>query len=142
MGISERALGDPRVAADCYRRALVTHAGHADVWFNLGNALLDAGDAPGALEAYAGALERQPAHTGALEQVLRVAPGQKRPDLALDAAQRLAAVDPRNVERQTGRITNNWPDYTVRYRRRLRRRVPDDVTLTPRARTERPARVS
>ena len=104
LGISERALGDPRVAADCYRRALVTHAGHADVWFNLGNALLDAGDAPGALEAYAGALERQPAHTGALEQVLRVAPGQKRSDLALDAAQRLAAVDPRNVERQTGRI--------------------------------------
>ena len=43
---------------------------------------------------------------------------------------------------ESGRITNNWPDYTVRYRRRLRRRVPDDVTLTPRARTERPARVS
>lgn len=34
---------------------------------------------------------------------------------------------------ESGRITNNWPDYTVRYRRRLRRRTPGDVTLTPRA---------
>jgi cation diffusion facilitator CzcD-associated flavoprotein CzcO len=34
---------------------------------------------------------------------------------------------------ESGRITNNWPDYTVRYRRRLRHPVPGDVRLTPRA---------
>jgi cation diffusion facilitator CzcD-associated flavoprotein CzcO len=42
----------------------------------------------------------------------------------------------------SGRITNNWPDYTVRYRRRLRHRVPGDLRLTPRAREDRPAPVS
>lgn len=37
----------------------------------------------------------------------------------------------------SGRITNNWPDYTVRYRRRMRHRVPGDLRLT--TRPERPA---
>ncbi len=45
---------------------------------------------------------------------------------------------------ESGRITNNWPDYTVRYRRRLRHPVPGDVRLTPRAAltTGRPAPVT
>ncbi len=33
---------------------------------------------------------------------------------------------------ESGRITNNWPDYTVTYRRRMRHRVPGDLTLTAR----------
>ena len=33
---------------------------------------------------------------------------------------------------ESGRITNNWPDYTVRYRRRMRHRVPGDLRLTAR----------
>ncbi len=32
----------------------------------------------------------------------------------------------------SGRITNNWPDYTVKYRRRMRHRVPGDLRLTAR----------
>ena len=28
-----------------------------------------------------------------------------------------------------GRVTNNWPDFSIRYRNRLRRRVPGDVNL-------------
>ena len=31
----------------------------------------------------------------------------------------------------SGRVTNNWPDYTVRYRRRLRRRQDGDLSLVP-----------
>ncbi len=38
----------------------------------------------------------------------------------------------------SGRITNNWPDYTVRYRRRLRHPVAGDVRLTPRAAVRQP----
>jgi cation diffusion facilitator CzcD-associated flavoprotein CzcO len=33
---------------------------------------------------------------------------------------------------ESGRITNNWPDYTVRYRRRLRHRQAGDLRLLPR----------
>lgn len=33
---------------------------------------------------------------------------------------------------EAGRVTNNWPDYSIRYRNRLRRRVPGDVSLEPR----------
>ncbi len=32
-----------------------------------------------------------------------------------------------------GRITNNWPDYSINYRRRLRHRRPEDIRFTPRA---------
>jgi cation diffusion facilitator CzcD-associated flavoprotein CzcO len=39
-----------------------------------------------------------------------------------------------------GRITNNWPDYTVRYRRRLRHRVDSDLRLTPRRSRPAPTR--
>jgi hypothetical protein len=35
----------------------------------------------------------------------------------------------------SGRITNNWPDYTVRYRRRLRHRKDRDLAFRPRSRT-------
>lgn len=38
---------------------------------------------------------------------------------------------------ESGRITNNWPDYTVRYRRRLRHRRERDLVLRPRARRAR-----
>jgi hypothetical protein len=37
----------------------------------------------------------------------------------------------------SGRITNNWPDYTVRYRRRLRHRKDRDLVLRPRSRRPR-----
>ena len=104
LGIAERGLGNPTAAADCYRRALVTHAGHADVWFNLGNALLDAGDAAGAVEAYREATDRAPEHTGALQQLVKTAPGVGRNDLAAAAAGRLAALDPSDPERQTARL--------------------------------------
>ena len=32
-----------------------------------------------------------------------------------------------------GRITNNWPDFSINYRRRLRHRRHDDLRFTPRA---------
>jgi cation diffusion facilitator CzcD-associated flavoprotein CzcO len=35
----------------------------------------------------------------------------------------------------SGRITNNWPDFTVRYRRRLRHRAERDLVLRPRSGT-------
>lgn len=104
LGIAERGLGNPTAAADCYRRALVTHAGHADVWFNLGNALLDAGDAAAAVEAYREATDRAPEHTGALQQLVKIAPGAGRNDVAATAAGRLAALDPSDPERQTARL--------------------------------------
>lgn len=34
---------------------------------------------------------------------------------------------------ESGKVTNNWPDFTVRYRRRLARREPGDVILRGRA---------
>jgi len=104
LGIAERALGSPKVAAGCYRRALVTHAGHADVWFNLGNALLEGGDPGEAVEAYREAIDRSENHTGALEQLLKVAPGAGRHDLAARAAARLASLDPSDPERQAARL--------------------------------------
>lgn len=104
LGVAERALGNPRAAADSYRRALVTHAGHADVWFNLGNALVDCGEPAEAVEAYASAIERNPAHQAALEQTLKLAPVAGRRDLAIQAASRLSALEPQNLDRQVARL--------------------------------------
>ncbi|MBK8016268.1 MAG: tetratricopeptide repeat protein [Betaproteobacteria bacterium] len=104
LGIAERALGDPRAAAESYRRALVTHDAHADVWFNLGNALLDCEEQAPALEAFAQAVARQPDHSRALQQIVRLAGILGRADVAEAATAKLLALEPDNVDILTSRL--------------------------------------
>lgn len=124
LGIAERALGDPRSAAESYRRALVTHSGHADVWFNLGNALIDCNEAEQALTAFQTAAERQSDHQGALRQVVRLAQSQSRPDLAADAAARLSALDPDNLDAVVSQLRalrqgNRWTEAMALFQKAL-----------------------
>lgn len=82
------AQGDVEAALRLLRVAASRPEAPAEPWFRLGRLLADLGQVPEALKALEGALHRDPAHLGALDLLVGVAPLADGHDLALQALDR------------------------------------------------------
>jgi tetratricopeptide (TPR) repeat protein len=60
LGVALFGLGNPRGAADCFRKATALKADYTEAWFNLGQCLKEQGERPGAIEALRTAVRCRP----------------------------------------------------------------------------------
>jgi len=96
-GVIRERTGDLRGALTEYREALRLCPGHARTWINLGNAWVKLGNPPEAIAAYRRALELEPDHPHALNNLACVIlDSGGNPGEALALLERALAADPDN----------------------------------------------
>ncbi len=101
LGRMYALLNELARAIECFRKAVALDSNYADGWHNLGTALRQSGDSPGALHAYRQALVLNPKRGDTYLNLGNLLVDDNQPENAIESFKRAAELDPRLPQART-----------------------------------------